>query len=339
MKRTALLVLGAVLVCGVLAVFATEMFVRVVDPSGAEVEVPVPVERVASIDGIATFYVYALGAGHRLVAAWYVGVKGIDKASDALLRLESRLGEILSFGDANVEEIVAREPQLVLADAARHSSFAEQMGDVGIAVIQLATETPDAVKEATALIGRALGPDALARAEAFNADYDRVFDAVKTGLSRLSLDDRVNVLFLGTSLDTVASGDMYQRHLVEASGGALVSSNRKGGWNVVGLEQILIWNPEVIIIPPYGGVQAPDVLANPDWQSIRAVRDGRVYRMPRLIAPWDTPVPESILGVVWMANLLYPECVDLDFTAEVDRFYAEYYGFELTDEDWQELTS
>jgi iron complex transport system substrate-binding protein len=337
MKRKALLALTAVLACGLVSTFATQMLANAVDPSGAEVEIPVSVERVASIDGIATFYVYALGAGDRLVAAWYVGVKGVGQASDALLRLEPRLDEVLMFGEANVEEILARDPQLVLADAARHASFAEQTGDVGITVIQFSTETPDGVKEETELIGRALGPDSLVRAQAFNADYSRVFNAVTSALSDVSPDERADVLFLGTSLNRVASGDMYQRHLVEAAGGTFVSASLQGGWNTVGLEQVLIWDPDVVVIPPYGGLQPSDVLGNPDWQSISAVRNARVYRMPRLVAPWDTPVPESILGIVWLADLLYPGRVDLDSVSEVERFYTTYYGLELTEDDWEEL--
>ena len=112
-----------------------------------------------------------------------------------------------------------------------------------------------------------------------------------------------------------------------------MSEDLQGSWNEVNLEQILLWNPDVIVIPPYGPVQPSDLLDNPDWQTIDAVRNERVHRMPRLIAPMDTPVPESMLGVVWLAWAFYPDSISLDLESEASDFYATYYGFDLTDEE------
>jgi hypothetical protein len=58
-----------------------------------------------------------------------------------------------------------------------------------------------------------------------------------------------------------------------------------------------------------------------------------------MIAPMDTPVPESLLGIAWMAKTFYPELVTLDLAEEVVRFYANYYQFTLTDEELAQMTS
>ncbi|MFC2105182.1 ABC transporter substrate-binding protein [Candidatus Bipolaricaulota bacterium] len=311
----------------------------VLDQTGQTVTIPQPVERLASVYGIGTFYVYALGAADRLVTGYYVGVKGISIASEAMLRWEPRLADILSFGDPNVEELAASDAQVVLADGARHAAFAEQMANVGIPVVQYLVETPEELKEAMTLTGSFLGTDAQARANVFIADYDRVFDTVARDLADLGDEDRVRVLFLGTSLTTVASGDMFQSHLIAAAGGQSVANDLLGYWNEVNLEQILLWNPEVIVIPPYGPVQPAGILENPDWVAIDAVKTGRVRRMPRVIGPMDTPVPESLLGIVWMAKLFYPDLVSLDLEKEVTRFYSFYYDFVLTDEEVEYLIS
>jgi iron complex transport system substrate-binding protein len=312
--------------------------IEIVDQTGATVRISQPVERLASVYGAGTFYVYTLGAADRLVAAWYIGVKGIANATEAMFRLEPRLEEILSFGDPNVEEMVARDAQLILVDGSRHAAFAEQMADLGVPVIQYLVETPEALAEAVELTGRALGPEALERANVFLNDYDRVLSAVTEDVEGLAPEERARVLFLGTDRLQVASGDMYQTRLIEAAGGISVTRELAGYWNEVNLEQVLLWNPDVILIPPYGPVQPADVLDDPDWAAIRAVRDGRVHRMPRVIAPMDTPVPESILGVAWMASLFYPDRIRLDLRTEVDRFYAFYYGYELTEAELDHLT-
>ena len=97
-------------------------------------------------------------------------------------------------------------------------------------------------------------------------------------------------------------------------------------------------NPEIILIPPYGPVQPADILENPDWQALDAVQNGRVYRMPRIIAPMDTPLPESLLGIAWMAKVFYPDRVRLDLAEEIVRFYDTYYQFSLTDEELNRMT-
>ena len=313
--------------------------VIILDQTGHSVTISQPVEKLASVYGIGTFYVYALGAADRLVTAYYVGVKGISSASEAMFRWEPRLADILSFGDPNVEELAASGAQVILADGARHAAFAEQMAYVGIPVVQYLVETPEELKEAMVLTGNFLGADAQARANVFIADYDRVFDTVARDLADLRDEERIRVLFLGTSLTTVASGDMFQSHLIAAAGGRSVASDLLGYWSEVNLEQILLWNPEVIVIPPYGPVQPADIIENPDWAAIDAVKAGRVHRMPRVIGPMDTPVPESLLGIVWMAKLFYPGLVSLDLEEEVTRFYSFYYDFVLTDDEVEYLIS
>jgi len=340
MRRGYLMGLAVAMLCAALGfVSVAEDVVTVTDQTGAVVRIEGPVERIASVYGAGTYYLYTLGVADRLVAGWYLGVKGISQAPEALFRLEPRLEDLLLFGNPNVEELVARGAQLILVDGSRHADFAAQMGELGVPVLQFLVETPEALFDAVRLIGEALGDETTARAEAFIADYERVFATVREDLASLPAEARARVLFLGTSPLSVASGEMYQTDLIEAAGGLLVSAELFGYWNEVSLEQILLWDPDVILIPPYGSVQPSDILENLDWQTVRAVRDGRVHRMPRLIAAMDAPVPESLLGVVWMADLFYPGLVSLDLAEEAVHFYATYYGLTLADEDLSLLTA
>jgi iron complex transport system substrate-binding protein len=338
MSRTIHWWIGVALVVALAGATAAEEVIEIVDQIGTTVRIPQPVERLVSVYGAGTFYVYALGASERLVMAWYIGVKGIANASEAMFRLEPRLEEILAFGDPNAEEMVVRDAQLILVDGSRHGAFAQQMSELGVPVIRYLVETPKALKEAVLLTGQALGPAALERANVFVQDYDRLFSAVALDLEGLRPDKRARVLFLGTDPLSVASGDMYQTFLIEAAGGVSVTRGLTGYWNEVNLEQILLWDPDVILIPPYGPVQSADVLEDPDWAAISAVRNGRVHRIPRGIAPMDAPVPESLLGVAWMASVFYPDLIRLDLAAEVDRFYAFYYDYDLTEAELEHLT-
>jgi iron complex transport system substrate-binding protein len=59
--------------------------------------------------------------------------------------------------------------------------------------------------------------------------------------------------------------------------------------------------------------------------------------MPGLAAAWDTPVPDSLLGIMWLAETLYPEEVNLDLKDEVMAFYADFYNYRLTDDEVTQL--
>lgn len=308
--------------------------ITVLDQTGVSHTISLPVRTLISVHGIGTYYVYALGGGDRLAVAYYVGLRSASAAPSTMLRWEPRLPEILSFGDPNVETLLSKDPDLILGDGLQHASFAQLMRSLGVPVVLYTAETPSSMLEAIDLTASFLGEEAQTRARAFRADHERVVSTVSTSLDAVDPEDRVRVLFVGTSPTRTISRGMYQTTLIEAAGGRSVSaSTLSGGWNDVNLEQILLWDPEVVVIAPYGPVQPETILENPDWQSISAVSSGRVVRMPRLIAPIDTPVPESLLGIVWMASILYPGHVPLDLAAELISFYETYYALSLTEQE------
>ena len=330
MKKV-LLVSVLVFLFGVSALAGT---VTVVDQTGRTVRVTQPVTRVASIYGISTYYVYALGAQDKLVMAGYIGVRSADKAPRALRAIDPDLAKKISFGSPNVEEIASLSPDLVLSNPLKDKGIAPLLTELGIPTIEYVPESLDKVKEAMLLTGKVLGGDADTRAQAFARDYDRIIAEVSKAMSGKA---PISVYFCGTNKLRVASGDMYQTEMIELAGGRSVSKNLKGYWNNVNLEQVLSWNPQVIVIAPYGKVTPNDILNDPDWQSITAVKSGRVYKMPRVIAPWDAPVPDSLVGILWLAEVLHPGAVSLDLAAEFKNFYSTYYGYNLSEEEVAQL--
>ena len=337
MKRWLAVALAACIAIVAAGAASGEDAVQVVDQASNVVIVPQPVERLICVYGPGTYLLYALGVEDRLVLAWYVGVKGLSQAWESMFKIEPRLADILAFGDPNVEDMVSRGAELVFAGGSAYDAFAQQLRDLGIPVIQYIVETPDALKEAMVLSAQVLGPEAKRRAALFLYDFLRITETVEHDLVGTPPADRPRVLFVGTDPLKVASGDMYQTWLIGAAGGVSVSADLCGGWNAVNLEQVLVWNPDVLIIPPYGPLKPESFTASVDWQAVRAVREGRVYRMPRVFGPMDTPVPESLLGVLWLANVLHPGAITLDLAAEMSAFYTTYYDYALTESELASL--
>lgn len=146
-------------------------------------------------------------------------------------------------------------------------------------------------------------------------------------------ENQMNVMFAGPrSVYTVATGEMLSSEIITIAGGRNVADGLKGFWADVSPEQVVAWNPDVIFVgstlETYGVRQ---VLDNPQFRTIKAVRNRRVHAFPSNIGWWDFPAPHCVLGAVWVAKTLYPErYADVDVTGVADDFYRKYMGYSFT---------
>ena len=313
--------------------------VTLTDQAGNMVEYQQPIYRVISTYGPATAMVYSVGAGDRLVAASYLGAR--DEAGAAAMgRIDPRFEDLIgddyfSQSDFNLEEAANRDPDLIITSA--RTDWLDTVSELGVPFFLYDAETPDALKEAILLTGRLFGPNTTAQAEAWVRYYEWIEAAILEQTESLTEADQVRVLFTGTSPLRVASGEMIQTSLIQIAGGISVSAELTGYWNDVNLEQVAAWDPDVVLVPPYGGASVGAIIDDAGWQIIDAVQDGQVYRMPKLVAPWDTPTPDTVLAIIWMANLLYPNLDTPDCSEQVQYFYNTYYDYDISADEIDSL--
>ncbi len=305
--------------------------VRVVDQGGYEVFLPHVPQRVASVFGVATPYLYALGAAPLVVGARYLGLPDSPVGPRVMGRIDPDFAAKAFPGEVNVETLLGLKPDVVLLGL-RHRELAQQLRDLGIPAVTYAPENPDQITQAIALTGKILGREA--QAAAVLEFWEGVVAAVEQATRDIPFDQRPRVLFVGTNPGRVPGKDMYQTHLIHLAGGQSVSRELPGAWQNVSPEQILLWDPEVIVIAPYGPVQPQDFLADPLYAQLAAVKSGRVVKMPQILFSWDTPIPESALGIVWLAQILHPGKVGLDLLSTLHVFYRNFYGVQLEPEEW-----
>lgn len=309
--------------------------ITLTDMAGNNLEIQQPVRRMISAFGPATSVVYSVHAADRLVAASFTGA-GDPMGAASMERIDPRFPELFSDDyfsrqNFNLEQAATLDPDLIIASS--RSAWLDTVDQLGIPVFLMEAETPEQLKEAVLLMGQLFGPHAYRQAQAWVAYYDFVLDSVVEQIGEIPTDERVKVLFTGTEPLRVASGEMYQNDIIKAAGGISVSAELGGFWNDVNLEQVVIWDPEVIIVPPYGGASVEAITDSAEWEIFEAVRSGRVYRMPRLVVPWDTPAPDSVLGIVWMAERLNPENISLACEFEVEYFYNTFYNYSISSEE------
>ena len=313
--------------------------ISLTDQAGNTVELTQPIENVISTYGPATAFIYSVGAEGRLVSASYLGARDPQGAA-AMEKIDPRFPDIMGDAfftqqDFNVEQAAALDPDLIVTSA--RTAWLETVEQLDLSVFLFDAETPERLKEAMRLTGQLFGPHPSAQAEVWVAYYDSVFNKVREATASLDETDRPKVLFTGTEPTRIASGEMYQTDIIQAAGGVSVSVDLTGYWNDVNLEQILIWDPDVIIVPPYGGANVSAITESPEWQILEAVQAGRVYQMPKLVVPWDTPAPDSVLGIVWLAQRLNPELADLTCEKEAEYFYNTFYDYPITEDEIKSL--
>jgi iron complex transport system substrate-binding protein len=309
--------------------------ISVTDMAGNSLEIQQPVRRVISAFGPTTSITYSVHAADRLVAASFIGAADPMGAA-SMERIDPRFpvlasDDYFSRQEFNIEHAATLDPDLIIASS--RSTWLEAVDQLGIPVFLMEAETPEQLKEAVLLIGQLFGPHASRQAQAWVAYYDFVLDTVIAQIGEIPMDERVKVLFTGTEPLRVASGEMYQNDIILSAGGISVSADLGGYWNDVNLEQVVVWDPEVIIVPPYGGASVEAITDSAEWEIVEAVRSGRVYRMPRFVVPWDTPAPDSVLGIVWMAERLNPDRISITCKSEVEFFYNTFYNYSITTEE------
>lgn len=104
------------------------------------------------------------------------------------------------------------------------------------------------------------------------------------------------------------------------------------------MEQVISWNPDVIITGKAG--EAEKILADPAWADINAVKNQKVYVNPKGVFGWDRYGVEELLQVQWAAAMLHPELFgDLDIKGKVSDFYAANLDYQLTDDDIERILS
>jgi len=313
--------------------------ITLTDQAGNNVTINLPVRRVISSYGPVTAMIYTVDAEERFVSASYLGARD-PFGSSVMEKMDSRFpgiqgDESFSQSEFNIEEAAMLEPDLILGNA--RSEWLDAVAELDVPVFLFDAETPDALKEAVLLTGQIFGPHSTAQAQAWVRYYEAIVENIGEKAAEIPAEDRVKVLFTGTEPLRVASGEMFQSYIIESAGGVSASSELVGYWNNINLEQVVIWNPDIIIVPPYGGASVEAITESQEWQILDAVKEERVYRMPKLVAPWDTPAPDAILGIIWMAQQLYPELTDVDCSIEAGFFYDTFFDYEITDEELEKI--
>ncbi|MDY2558181.1 MAG: ABC transporter substrate-binding protein [Candidatus Faecousia sp.] len=294
----------------------------VTDQAGREVTIVEEPQRLVSGYYISTSALIALGLDSRLV--------GIEAKANkrAIYKLSApELMDLPNVGTAkefDLEGCAALEPDLVILPI-KLKNAAQALEDLGIRVLLVNPENQELLEDMIRLI--AAVTDTEDRAQAlldFIADQEAMLTRTLSGLETPSV-----YLAGNSSLLSTAGEAMYQSDMIRLAGGVNAAAGITDSyWVEISYEQLLTWNPEYLILASDADYTVEDVLADPNLADCAAVKNGNVYQMPDKAEAWDSPVPGSILGCLWLANVLHPQAItEADCAARIDEYYETFYGF------------
>ena len=311
--------------------------VTVKDMAGREVTLEKQPERIVSGYYISSSACIALGLTDKMVGIEDKSAKRpiYKLAAPALIDLPN-VGSAKAF---DLEACIATEPDLVILPM-KQKDTAQTLQEMGIATLLVLPESHEQLIEMFTLIGTAT--NTVKQAEKLISYYNTKLSAV-TELTKDLTDEQKPGVYIGSTGDILrtAPREMYQASLITTAGGKNAGDVLEGSsWTDIDNETFLTMNPDIIVIPTDNfAVSSPDytaedVMNNPTFSDVTAVKNGAVYQMPVGYEAWDSPVPSGILGTLWMLKTLHPELYPAEqFAADVNEFYTVFYGFSVNEQD------
>lgn len=244
-------------------------------------------------------------------------------------------------GELNLETLLAAAPDVVIDVGEPKDSMAEDLDalqeQTGIPFVHIDAYLAS-MDDTYAMLGDLL---AMPNEAQGLADYCRyAYDKVKAIADSV---EKVDLLYVTgeEGLNVIARGS-YHAEVIDmlCNNLAVVDEpSSKGTGNEVDMEQILNWNPDAVIFAP-GSIYST-VADNENWQTIPAIRDGRYYEVPMGPYNWMgfPPSVQRILGMQWMAKVLYPDAADYDMYETTQTYFQLFYHCDLTAEQYAALTA
>lgn len=267
--------------------------ITVTDFQNRSVTVPKRPERIVSIGPSITEFVFALGAGPRVV--------GADDFSDepAAAKQVEKVGGI----KVNFEKVVSLKPDLVLSVKFSDGTI-EKLAGAGLLVLVVDPQTAGDVSRTAILLGRAVGSDG----DAMSRDIQKRIDDVRSKTTPATTKPRVYHEIDASDpakIFTVGPGS-YIHDLIDIAGGQNIAARAASAYPQLSAEEILRSDPEIIVLAAADYSAKPDqVAARSGWSVISAVKNKRIFTIaPNLI---NRPGPRVGEAAEAYAKIVHPE--------------------------------
>ncbi len=305
----------------------------VTDVTGREVSIPLKVDRVFAMSAIGSLYLYAL-APEKLIG-WNYTFNDAEKKF--LLPEVHKLPNLGGAGGTavNYEQLLVLKPDVIVMFQFQDKERAEDIErKTGIPVLVFDNELSK-IPSSLEVLGEILGEEQRARA---------LVEYAKETLLPTTIPENKKISMYyaegKNGLFTEPPESDHAEVLTIAGAKNVAQIPAKQSQTAVSLEQVIMWNPSVIISwADSRGGYASGIKTDARWQGIDAVKKNRVYAIPNAPFNWvDRPYSVNrLLGVRWIRSLLYPSVYTESSIKIVQDFYKLFYHYNLSEEQAKSL--
>ena len=235
----------------------------------------------------------------------------------------------------NYEELAILKPDLVIVWDYQEEAQ-EKLNKINIPAVAIKYGTLENVQNSIKLLGEIF--DKEEKANELIKYHKSTNEYLMSKEPELKNIERKKVLYIRDSQLTVATGSSVNNIMIDMAGGENAAKEiNVGSWSKVTMEQVMTWNPDIIILSNFDKIQPNDIYNNKisgqDWSNIEAVKNKKVYKAPIGIYRWDAPCAETPLMIKWIAKTTAPEIFkEYDIKKDIKDFYEKFFNYKLTDE-------
>lgn len=238
------------------------------------------------------------------------------------------LGRLTGRGNtANLEVVLGLKPDLILDVGSTRGTFvslADRVQEQTSIPYALLDGRLSAIPESYRVLGKLIGRPR--EAETLAGHSEAILTLVRERVAKVPADKRPSLYYARgpRGLETGRAGSINMES-IDALGATNVAAKEGGGLTNVSIEQVLAWDPDVIVTIDEGF--AKTVRSDSAWSGLRAVREGRVHLAPMQPFGWIDfpPSVNRLIGLLWLGKLLYPEQFPEDVAAQARDFYTRFY--------------
>ena len=332
----------------------------VVDLMGREVKVPEEVQKIAAIAGPTYEMVFMLGSGDQIAMVKSGHTDSYPLANLTNPRLETLAGLAANpSSSVNIEDYLKHDIDLVVYYDNEIELKKFDAVDMAAIVVSKNTGLIESLEEAKGLtidqfIEKLTQPlDILSTAlntEEARSEYetwrdycDEKLRMVYERTKDIPMEERQTVYWGNTWGEEIRSTYALKNRWYEVNlaGGQLIGPEENSNFPEVTAEQLYSWDPDIILVDNHGGlpglVMQSMYRENSKWSTLSAVQNQQLHRIPAGVFFLDKGSTTTLL-VLWMATILQPELFsDIDMVEEVKYYYSEFYEYDLTDEEAQNV--
>ena len=312
------------------------------DDCGREVALPGDISRIVATGPLAQIVLFSIAPDMLvgLAAKWSASADGI--VPKEYLELPY-FGQLYNTANLNLEELALAAPQVIVDIGRTMSAGSEDMDTLqqqtGIPTVFLSASW-DALPQTYRALGQLLGREE--EGEKLASFCERVYTRTLSILEQVG-ENKVTALYIkgeqGTSVLAKGSPHAEALDLLTENLAVVDSPSSKGSGNEVTMEQLALWDPELIL---FDADNIYDTAAELDtWNTLSAIAGGSYLEVPE--GPWNwmgTPsASQRYLGLIWLTAQLYPQYCDYDVQAEILEYYELFCHCTLTQQQYEKLTA